>query len=303
MKLISICILLFTVSSWSVFGVKWASLQFENGYLNIDTTKTCNVDTSYVNCSLEKGHAYYSTLDTDYAVFSNPRIAEIQVYGWIPDSLATSFVFRHDIKEVLRFEFMKWQEWGILKMTKDSAQNLINRVVDEYFVVGCRMYVEPSAIPNCCVVTMGPQIEAGTVPGMPTQGMIAVANAEEEQGSDNVSLTITFDRATAMIHDEIDFVSLEHPLAQGVIDFETGLSHGAVACNIWQNSGMRGLMMQYNFLVELPVLEEWGVADIAGPRYVSVVIDAKGEDHSDLVESLHCGQFKDVGVPQGQSRC
>lgn len=140
MKLISICILLFTVSSWSVFGVKWASLQFENGYLNIDTTKTCNVDTSYVNCSLEKGHAYYSTLDTDYAVFSNPRIAEIQVYGWIPDSLATSFVFRHDIKEVLRFEFMKWQEWGILKMTKDSAQNLINRVVDEYFVVGCRMH-------------------------------------------------------------------------------------------------------------------------------------------------------------------
>ena len=140
MKLISICILLFTVSSWSVFGVKWASLQFENGYLNIDTTKTCNVDTSYVNCSLEKGHAYYSTLDTDYAVFSNPRIAEIQVYGWIPDSLATSFVFRHDIKEVLRFEFMKWQEWGILNMTKDSAQNLINRVVDEYFVVGCRMH-------------------------------------------------------------------------------------------------------------------------------------------------------------------
>ncbi|WP_295861807.1 RNA polymerase-associated protein RapA [uncultured Fibrobacter sp.] len=161
------------------------------------------------------------------------------------------------------------------------------------------LYVEPSSIPNCSVVTMGPQVEAGTIPGMPSQSMVAVAEFEEEQGSENVSLTVTFDRATAMIHDEIDFVSLEHPLAQGVIDFETGLSHGAVACNIWQNSGMRGLMMQYNFLVELPVLEEWGVADIAGPRYVSVVVDAKGEDHSDLVESLRCGQFKDVGVPQG----
>ena len=179
----------------------------------------------------------------------------------------------------------------------DADAQLQNLMVESLRDRG--LYVEPSAIPNCCVVTMGPQIEAGTVPGMPTQGMVAVASADEEQGSENVSLTITFDRATAMIHDEIDFVSLEHPLAQGVIDFETGLSHGAVACNIWQNSGMRGLMMQYNFLVELPVLEEWGVADIAGPRYVSVVIDAKGEDHSDLVESLHCGQFKDVGVPQG----
>ena len=104
-----------------------------------------------------------------------------------------------------------------------------------------------------------------------------------------------------MIHDEIDFVSLEHPLAQGVIDFETGLSHGAIASCIWQNSGMRGLLMQYNFLVELPVLEEWGVADIAGPKYVSVVIDSKGTDLSNLVEQLQGAQFKDVGVPQGNS--
>ena len=141
MRLISMCILLLVASAWSVFGTRWASLQFENGYLSIDTTKTCNVDTSYVNCSLENGLVYYSTLDTDYAVFSNPRIAEIRVYGWIPnDSLAVSFVFRHTIKEVLRYEFMKWQEWGILNMTKDSAQNLIDRVVDENFVEGCRMH-------------------------------------------------------------------------------------------------------------------------------------------------------------------
>ena len=59
--------------------------------------------------------------------------------------------------------------------------------------------------------------------------------------------------------------------------------------------------MQYNFLVELPVLEEWGVADIAGPKYVSVVIDSKGTDLSNLVEQLQGAQFKDVGVPQGNS--
>ena len=163
------------------------------------------------------------------------------------------------------------------------------------------LYVEPSAIPDCLVVTMGPQVEAGTIPGMPAQGMVAVENAEEERGTESISLTVTFDRKTAMVHDEIDFVSLEHPLAQGVIDFETSLSHGAVACNIWQNSGQRGLMMQYNFLAELPVLEEWGVADIAGPRYFSVLIDAKGEDQSELLEALRNGQFKDVGVPQGNA--
>lgn len=179
----------------------------------------------------------------------------------------------------------------------DAERDLENLMVESLRDRG--LYVEPSIVPNCMVVTMGPQVEAGTVPGMPTQGMVAVENAEEERGTENISLTITFDRNTAMIHDEIDFVSLEHPLAQGVIDFETSLSNGAVACNIWQESGMRGLMMQYNFLIELPVLEEWGVADIAGPRYVSVVIDPKGEDHSDVLEKLANGKFKDVGVPQG----
>ena len=181
----------------------------------------------------------------------------------------------------------------------DAEPELQNLMVDSLRDRG--LYVEPSVIPNCYVVTMGPQVEAGTIPGMPTQGMVAVQNEEEEQGSENISLTVTFDRKTAMIHDEIDFVSLEHPLAQGVIDFETSLTQGAIACNIWADSGMRGLLMQYNFLVELPVLEEWGVADIAGPQYVSVVVSPKGEDYSHVLGNLENGSFKDVGVPQGNT--
>ena len=149
------------------------------------------------------------------------------------------------------------------------------------------------------MVTQGPQIEEGTIAGMPSRGLVAAQSEEEEQGSDNICLTVTFDRNVAMVHDEVDFLSLEHPLAQGTIDYETGANHGVVACCIWPNSGLHGLMMQYNFAVELPVPEEWGVSDLVGPLYVSALVDASGMDRSDCLESLAKAELRDVDVPQG----
>ena len=125
MKLISICILLLAALAWSnIFSID-AGISFENGYLNIDTTKTCNVDTSYINCSLENGLAYYSTLDTAVAVFFMPRIAQASVYA-----LQTAPNTR-SLTEILRYEFIKWVEWGIIVMTKDSAQRLLDRVLPD----------------------------------------------------------------------------------------------------------------------------------------------------------------------------
>lgn len=49
------CSLFFVALAWSNIFTVSGSLAFEKGYLNIDTTKTCNVDTTYINCSLESG--------------------------------------------------------------------------------------------------------------------------------------------------------------------------------------------------------------------------------------------------------
>ena len=159
--------------------------------------------------------------------------------------------------------------------------------------------IDKSAIEGCSVITQGPQIEDGTIAGMPSRGLVAAQSEDEEQGSDNICLTATFDRSVAMVHDEVDFLSLEHPLAQGTIDFETGADHGVVACCIWPGSGQHGLMMQYNFAVELPVPEEWGMSDLVGPLYVSALVDATGADRSDCLESLAKAELRDVDVPQG----
>lgn len=199
----------------------------------------------------------------------------------------------------------------------DGEKELQTLVFDSLMDRG--LEIDKSIIPGCFVVTMGTQVEAGSVPGMPENiggipgssgggGRVVQAVGDFSEGaggdddarySDSSSLTITFDRKVAMIHDEVDFVSLEHPLSQGVLDFETTLDNGAVACNIWQNSGMRGLVMQYNFAVEFSISEDWGVSDIAGPKYISVLVAANGDDLSAKLPELKTASFKDVPVPQG----
>ena len=130
MKPILLCIVFLAASAWSNVISIWANLSFEKGYLKIDSTKICNVDTTYVNCSLEKGLAYYSTLDTNYAVFFEPFIARISVVA--PNSgVVNSVAYSYTLAQVMRYEFLNWVEWGIIEMTKDSAQRLLDRILPE----------------------------------------------------------------------------------------------------------------------------------------------------------------------------
>jgi ATP-dependent helicase HepA len=204
----------------------------------------------------------------------------------------------------------------ILKVDADA--NLQTLVFSSLMDRG--LEIEKSKIKGCYVISMGTQVESGSIPGMPESvGMAgaggggrvtqAVGNFEESSGSgdedarfcDTSSLTVTFDRNVAMVHDEVDFVSLEHPLSQGVIDFETTLDNGAVSCNIWPDSGMRGLLMQYNFAVDFSISEEWGVSDLACPHYISALVNPMGEDMSAKLDDLKKACFKDVPVPQGNA--
>ena len=129
MKLLLACVVFLAALAWSSVNLVWTKFQFQKGYLEIDSAKICNVDTTYVNCTQDKGLAYYSTLDTSYIVFFNPLITKIELYKILSED---EMPLREDkLTKVLRYEFMKWQDWGIVKMTKDSAQHLLDRILPE----------------------------------------------------------------------------------------------------------------------------------------------------------------------------
>ena len=78
-----------------------------------------------------------------------PRIAQASVYA-----LQTAPNTR-SLTEILRYEFIKWVEWGIIVMTKDSAQRLLDRVLpDTLQMNNCHIShrkicdTDPSQCPN-----------------------------------------------------------------------------------------------------------------------------------------------------------
>ena len=133
MKAVLACVVFLVVSAWSSVNLIWTEFQFEKGYLEVDTAKICNVDTTYINCSQDRGLAYYSTMDTTFAVLFNPLITRVQLFKSLNVDEQRQAAAGYDFKmtAVLRYEFMKWQEWGIIKMTKDSAQRLLDRILPE----------------------------------------------------------------------------------------------------------------------------------------------------------------------------
>ena len=133
MKQVFAFVVLLAASAWSSVNLIWTEFQFEKGYLEVDTAKICNVDTTYINCSQDRGLAYYSTMDTTFAVLFNPLITRVQLFKSLNVDEQRQAAAGYDFKmtAVLRYEFMKWQEWGIIKMTKDSAQRLLDRILPE----------------------------------------------------------------------------------------------------------------------------------------------------------------------------
>ena len=133
MKQVFAFVVFLAVSAWSSVNLIWTEFQFEKGYLEVDTAKICNVDTTYINCSQDRGLAYYSTMDTTFAVLFNPLITRVQLFKSLNVDEQRQAAAGYDFKmtAVLRYEFMKWQEWGIIKMTKDSAQRLLDRILPE----------------------------------------------------------------------------------------------------------------------------------------------------------------------------
>lgn len=183
----------------------------------------------------------------------------------------------------------------------DADTRLKNLMIDTLLASGVE--VENGYVPTSLVFRAGSQVEAGSIPGLPSRSTLAMtlsaSGGEEEKAADGAGeLTGTFDRSVAMSHDEISFLSFEHPLAQGVLDLATASGKGVTACVIWDDAGSKDLIMQYNFVIEPSVPAAWGLSDIAGPEVVRVLIDSNGNDCSDRIAKMDAGKMRNANVPQ-----
>ncbi len=183
----------------------------------------------------------------------------------------------------------------------DADERLEDLMLDTLAASGVE--IEKGYVPTSLVFRAGAQLEAGAIPGMPVRStlssMLSRSGEEGEEAAEGAGVLMgTFDRNVAMVHDEISFLSVEHPLAQGVIDVATDSGKGRSACVIWENAGSKELMMQYNFVVEPTIPASWGLSSAVGPELIRVLIDSQGNDRSDLLPSMDSGKMRDANVPQ-----
>jgi ATP-dependent helicase HepA len=175
----------------------------------------------------------------------------------------------------------------------DADPSMKNFVFDVLRAHG--MDIEDKGDSENFVFRLGQQVEPGSIPGLP------IGAAFNEEGGEGIVFSVTTSREQAKLQDQVEFLTREHPLAMGAIDLVTSLAKGSVSCVIWEDSGLRGLMMQYNFILEPSVLEKWGFSDIAGPVFVRVLIDANGNDVSEHLISIENAVLRDTTVPQGNA--
>ena len=110
-------------------------LKFENGYLQFYFGNVCSKN--FINCinsdaSTDStvnftGFAYYSTVDTNYVVFVDINNSDIIMHRV---SLRNQSLNDIAVETILRQEFLNLQEWKVFELSKDSAEHLIDRMIE-----------------------------------------------------------------------------------------------------------------------------------------------------------------------------
>jgi len=116
-------------------------------------------------------------------------------------------------------------------------------------------------------------------PSLPPDGMLA-----------------TFDRARAIVREDIRFLSPDHPLVQDAIDLLIDSKSGTTAFG-FVDSPTPNLLLEAIFVLETVADSRWHVDRFLAPTPVRVVIDARSQDLTDTPEAAAlAAKFTDATI-------
>jgi ATP-dependent helicase HepA len=94
-------------------------------------------------------------------------------------------------------------------------------------------------------------------------------------------LTVTFDRARALSREDINFMSVDHPLLRGALDLLLGMESGNTAFGIWKNSGAEGILLEICAIAECIAPAPLHVDRFLPATPIRVVVDHASQEHTD----------------------
>lgn len=122
---------------------------------------------------------------------------------------------------------------------------------------------------NAIVVTPTDHMLISNYPGLPTEGC-----------------TITFDREIALSHEDMHFMSWEHPMIQGGIDVILSENIGVTAVSLLKNKALPvgTLFLELLYVADVQAPKKSGIHQFLPATPVRVLLDAKGNNLDAQVE-------------------
>lgn len=104
---------------------------------------------------------------------------------------------------------------------------------------------------------------ADSFPGLPAEG-----------------LTVTADRQRALVREDLQFLSWDHPLVTAALDLLLGSEQGNSSVAHWPDEKARGLYLEAVFVLECIAPPELHVDRFLPPTPVRILVDHTGKDES-----------------------
>jgi ATP-dependent helicase HepA len=93
---------------------------------------------------------------------------------------------------------------------------------------------------------------------------------------------ITFDRATALTREDMEFVTIDHPAVRNGLDSFLGSDKGNACLATWKGCKETGLLLETVFVVECIAPPELNVERFLPPTPIRFVIDHTGKERPDI---------------------
>jgi len=106
-------------------------------------------------------------------------------------------------------------------------------------------------------------------------------------------VTITFDRETALVHEDRLFMSWEHPMVTGVMDMVFEGEHGNVAFSIIKNKNFKTgtVLLEMLFIVQCIAPPHLQIDRFMPAQLIRLVMDKDNTDYSDKISFAQCASL------------
>ena len=103
---------------------------------------------------------------------------------------------------------------------------------------------------------------------------------------------ITYNRQTALIREDAEFVTIDHPMVIGGLDLFLSSDQGATSFMVWNEQGVRGILLESIYVIECIAPAHLNSERFLLPSPMRLVINHNGEDVTETCSPeqirLHC---------------